>query len=29
MSKKLTFIGKGNAGCFGALHFSTYTDCEV
>mgnify|MGYP003146601001 FL=1 len=29
MSKKLIFIGKGNAGCFGALHFSTYTNCEI
>ena len=29
MNKKITFIGKGNAGCFGALHFSTYTNCEV
>jgi len=27
--KKITFIGKGNAGCFGALHFSTYTNYEI
>ena len=29
MTKKITFIGKGNAGVFGALHFATYSDAEV
>jgi len=27
--KKITFIGKGNAGLFGALHFSYYSNAEV
>jgi len=29
MIKKITFIGKGNAGVFGALHFSHYSDAEI
>ena len=26
---KIVFIGRGNAGVFGALHFSYYSDAEV
>ena len=29
MTKKITILGRGNAGCFAALHFATYTKAEV